>query len=220
MAENKIFQFALLTSILIHFVFFLGFPHISFMPSKRALDTLRITYYKLKDPPKKLVGQKPRYVSAKLPEIKKEEISKPQQAAKALEKAPEKSIQPKASAQVKEVKEKRFESIVSEEADKAKKAAYISYYRAVREKIRQCADNNYPQSGNLGEGEVFLSFVVASNGELLQVRVVDERSVNNNPLKNIAINSVRDASPFAAFPPGMNQYQITFNVIISFELER
>ena len=64
---------------------------------------------------------------------------------------------------------------------------------------------------------MFLSFVVASSGELLLVKVIDERSARSPTLRKIAINSVRDASPFPSFPKGMSQYQITFNVIISFE---
>jgi len=87
----------------------------------------------------------------------------------------------------------------------------------VREKIRRFADENYPGFRNLGKGEVYVSFVVTSSGELLQVRVVDDKSINNTVLRNIAVNSVRDASPFPTFPEGMGQYRITFNVIISFE---
>ena len=50
--------------------------------------------------------------------------------------------------------------------------------------------------------------------------IIDRRSADDSLLRNIAINSVKDASPFPVFPQGMNQYQITFNVIISFELNK
>jgi len=75
------------------------------------------------------------------------------------------------------------------------------------------------QERSTGQGEVFISFTVTSSGELLQVMIVDKRSIPDSLLRDIAINSIRDASPFPPFPQGMNQYQITFNVIISFEIK-
>jgi TonB family protein len=194
-----------------------------FTPDKRALEKVEITYYKIKEiPPKnrpeiKKSGTEPRPLK-KLPEIKKEEILRP---PKPLSEKPMKAKTPlKPAAEITKVKEKTFEKVIEEEKDTAKKATYISYYRAVREKIRQHADRNYPSSRRFGEGEVFLSFVVASSGELLKVRVIDERSSNNRALRDIAINSIRESSPFPSFPSGMGQYQITFNIIISFELNK
>lgn len=190
-----------------------------FFPSRRSLESLKITYYKIEEAPKKkLVKKKAEPISKKLPEIKKEEILKPPRTV--AKKSTKTRLQTRHVREVKKAKEKRFEAVVKEEEDAAKKATYISYYRAVREKIRQCADRNYPRRRGLGEGEVFLSFVVASSGELLQAIIVDRKSISNIMLRKIAINSIRDSSPFPPFPKGMSQYQITFNVIISFELNK
>ncbi len=150
-----------------------------------------------------------------LPDVRKEEILKSPKAAAKKEVRPK--VRPERVVAAKEVKEKRFEKVIEEEKDDAKRATYISYYHAVRERIRKFADRNYPRKRRLGQGEVFLSFVVASSGELLQVRVVNEKSAESFALRNLAINSIRDASPFPPFPKGMSQYQITFNVVISFE---
>jgi TonB family protein len=114
----------------------------------------------------------------------------------------------------------KFEAVVNQEKNSGRKTTYIGYYRSVREKIRYYADRNYVKEGTSTQGEAFLSFVVASNGELLHIMVIDNRSSADSALRDIAINSIRDASPFPAFPQGMNQYQITFNVIISFELNK
>jgi outer membrane biosynthesis protein TonB len=217
MSENKTFQLALATSFLIHSIFIFAIPRMPFFPTKRALENIQITYYKLAEKPKKkeIIARKIEPApAAKLPAIKKEEIINPPKPA--LKKV-EKSIPLPESAAVKEIKEKKFEAVVEEEKNDAKRAMYIDYYRAVREKIRQCADANCTTNKRLGEGEIFLSFIVASSGELLQVRVVDGKSINDPLLRGIAINSIRDASPFPPFPQGMSQYQITFNVIISFE---
>ncbi|MBU4458129.1 MAG: TonB family protein [Candidatus Omnitrophica bacterium] len=217
MSENKTFQLAIVVSILAHSAFFLGVPNIPLAPSKKSLDKLTITYYKIKKTveEKKLVEKKPEAVVSKLPEIKKEEILAPPKPVAEKPKNIRKKISQTTATEP--IKEKRFEKVIEEEKDSARKAAYISYYKAVREKIKHHADKNYPRTRRLGEGEVFLSFVVASSGELLQVKVVDSKSEKNTMLREIAINSLRDASPFPSFPKGMSQYQITFNIIIFFE---
>lgn len=220
MSDNKTFQFALIVSVLFHSVFFLGLPHIPFTPSKRSLEKIEITYYKIKEPvqKKETIGRRPETIIEKLPDVKKQEILQP---SKPVIEKPKEAVKPtRPTPEVIEAKEKTFEKVIEEEKDDAKKATYISYYRAVREKIRQYADQNYPTYRRLGEGEVFLSFVVASSGELLRVKVIDERSVDDSILRNIAINSIREASPFLPFPRGMSQHQITFNIIISFEFNK
>ncbi len=218
MAENKSFQLAVLVSVLLHSILFIGLPQMPFLPSTRSLQTLEISYYKIKEmPKKKTVAKKAKPIVKKLPKVTKEDILNPRAAAKKARKAIKK---PRQMTALEDAKEKTFAKVVEEEQDDAKKATYISYYRAVREKIREWADRNYPKNKKLAEGEVFLSFIVASSGELLQVMVVDEKSVSSRFLRNIAINSIRDASPFPSFPKGMEYYQITFNVIISFELNK
>ncbi|MBU4589981.1 MAG: hypothetical protein KKG01_03565, partial [Candidatus Omnitrophica bacterium] len=168
MADNKTLQLALLISILAHSVFFLGIPVMPFLPSKRSMESLKITYYKIKEMPEKktMARKRAEPIARKLPEIKKEDILKPAKPAAG------KQAKPMAEARRivpgKKVEEKKFETVINEEIDEAKRATYISYYRAVRERIRQQADRNYPRRRGLGEGEVFLSFVVASSGELLQ----------------------------------------------------
>ena len=217
MYDGKSFKIAVLISILIHSALFFSVPNLSFFPSKRSLENLKITYYKIKQEPKlkTVAKKKTEPIAEKLPEIKKEELLRPPKPAKEEVKKVERAASHVKPVEKKE--EKKFEAVVKEEKDDAKKATYISYYRAVREKIKQYADGNYLRNRRLGEGEVFLSFVVASSGELLQVKVVTERSVDDPLLRNIGMNSIRDASPFSSFPKGMSQYQITFNVIIAFE---
>nr|MBU1328026.1 hypothetical protein [Candidatus Omnitrophota bacterium] len=181
---------------------------------------------KIEEHPKKLIGQKqespyhqvllPMSPEA-LPEVKKEDIINPPQVKKE-EPTVETISSDSGSRAVIGDKGKKFETVVNDEKDDAKKATYIGYYRLVREKIRYYADKNYIKERSASEGEIFLSFVVTSKGELLHIMIIDRRSTNGSLLRNIAIDSIKDASPFPAFPQGMNQYQITFNVIISFEL--
>jgi len=94
--------------------------------------------------------------------------------------------------------------------------SYISYYQIVREKIRRCAYRNYTYNET---GEVYLSFIISSEGALKDVRLVEEKSARNPYLQDIALRSVKEAAPFSDFPKDLDYLQLSFNIIISFEIE-
>lgn len=100
--------------------------------------------------------------------------------------------------------------------DKINNPSYISYYQIVREKIRRSAYQNYARTET---GEVYLAFIVSSSGYLKGVHFIPEKSTANLYLKEIALRSIRDASPFPDFPKELDYPQLSFNVIISFEIE-
>ncbi len=94
---------------------------------------------------------------------------------------------------------------------------YKNYYHIVREKIRKLAYQNYKQ---LQEGEVVIAFCLNPEGILLEAEVNDKKSVNSGYLREIALRSVKNASPYPEFPPKLRgQKKLSFNVIISFELK-
>ncbi len=94
--------------------------------------------------------------------------------------------------------------------------SYISYYQIVREKIRRSAYQNYTR--NL-TGEAYISFIISNDGVIKDVRLVEEKTTAVTYLKDIAISSVKDASPFPSFPKELDYPQLSFNIIISFEIE-
>ncbi len=94
--------------------------------------------------------------------------------------------------------------------------AYLGYSQMCREKVKRAAYQNYTE---LVEGEVYLTFVVSSEGYLTDVRIFEDKSSANAYLREIALKSIRDASPFAKFPKELDYPQLTFNVVISFETE-
>ncbi len=102
------------------------------------------------------------------------------------------------------------------DADKINNPTYISYYQVVREKIRRSAYQNYSRSDM---GEVFLSFIISSDGYLRGVRLVEEKSSPSAYLRETALGSIKQASPFPAFPKVLDYPQLSFNVVISFEVE-
>ena len=94
---------------------------------------------------------------------------------------------------------------------------YKDYYWLIREKIRKYAYFNYKK---LLEGEVMLSFTLGPKGNILNLSVNNEKSTSHSYLKQIAVNSVKSASPFPPFPEKLNSHdELSFNVIISFELK-
>ena len=224
-----------------HFIIFLSAPYTGVVPKRYLVEPIKVSYCKpeevkekeLPKKPEKLVGQKSGYsprlpvaLPEALPDVRKEDIVNPPLAQQSTAKPEQikkeeptvETIRSGKTGAVIQDNGKKFETVVNEETDSGKKASYIGYYRLVREKIRYYADKNYLKEGSASQGEVFLSFTVTSKGELLHIMIMDNRSAKDLLLRDIAINSVRDASPFPSFPQGMNQYQITFNVIISFEL--
>jgi len=94
--------------------------------------------------------------------------------------------------------------------------SYINYYQIVREKIRRSAYQNYTHNET---GEVYLSFIISCDGYIKEVRLVEEKTKAANYLRGIALSSVKDASPFPNFPKELDYPQLSFNIIISFEIE-
>ncbi|MFA5362101.1 MAG: energy transducer TonB [Candidatus Omnitrophota bacterium] len=94
--------------------------------------------------------------------------------------------------------------------------SYLGYYQIVREKIRRSAYQSYTKTET---GEVYLTFLIARNGSLVDVRLNSERSSPSVYLKEVASHSIRVASPFPLFPKELDYPQLSFNVIISFEIE-
>jgi TonB family protein len=111
---------------------------------------------------------------------------------------------------------KRKISLPPIDMGKINNPSYISYYQVVREKIRRAAYQNYSRSET---GEVYLSFVISRDGYLKDVRLVEEKSVNNAYLRSVALRSVRDVAPLPDFPKDLDYAQLSFNIVISFEVE-
>ena len=100
--------------------------------------------------------------------------------------------------------------------NKVSSPSYIGYFQLTREKVRRILYQRYSYTE---EGEIYLSFIVASDGMIRDVRVDEERSSASPYLREIAIASVREASPFPPFPKDLEYPELSFNVVVSFEIE-
>lgn len=94
-----------------------------------------------------------------------------------------------------------------------KTPAYMDYYKAIRERIREKAYNHYNSQGS---GIVHLSFVVLNNGNLATINLLDSQR-HKQELIEIALKSIKEASPFPPFPKELDYPQLQFNVSIHFK---
>ena len=95
---------------------------------------------------------------------------------------------------------------------------YINYYQLLREKIRQKVKRNYRNSYN--EGEIHLNFTLNANGSLAACDIDRATSFGDTKLAELAISSVRQASPFPPFPKALSVPTMTFTVTVVFKKER
>jgi hypothetical protein len=91
---------------------------------------------------------------------------------------------------------------------------YLSYYQLIREKIRRRLKDNYKP--DYGEGDVYLSFALRSDGKLNACGYDRNLSVRDRTLIELAITSVKEASPFHSFPDSMDLPTMTFDLMVSF----
>ncbi|HLF18149.1 MAG TPA: hypothetical protein VI749_04550 [Candidatus Omnitrophota bacterium] len=104
--------------------------------------------------------------------------------------------------------------LVSEKINNPK---YLSYNQNIREKIRQQAYRHVDHP-DFQQGEVYLTFVLGANGALQDLQIIDERTHANDYLRMAGLRSIKDANPFPPFPKDLSYPQLTFNVVISFEV--
>ncbi len=226
MFSDRIFQVAIVVSLALHGAILLGNPNFSIFTPRQKEEAVEVSYIKeakkpleekrqsvskiepfLKLPPKITADKRNpppfmekqdtpgRNSSGNLPKptFNRPEFSKPDIIA---------------------VKKKITLPAVG--LDKINNPSYISYYQIVREKIRRAAYQNYTRTET---GEVYISFIISNEGYLKEVRLSEEKSSSSVYLREIALRSVKDASPFPRFPKELDYPQLSFNIVISFEIE-
>lgn len=120
----------------------------------------------------------------------------------------------KADVFKKDIKEMTLSEIPPHNKELRKNPAYMNYYRLIREKIRS---NTYRYYRSGDTGKVLLSFIVLKDGGLGEF-FLDEESVNDNALRQITLESIKDAAPFPPFPDELGNYaQLSFRIPIYFK---
>ena len=99
-------------------------------------------------------------------------------------------------------------------SEKINSPAYVTYYQIVRDRIRDRAYTNYTK---LSIGEIYLTFIIKSDGSLGELQVIEDKSTANDFLREVGQKSVKEGAPFPPFPQDLNYPELTFNVAISFQ---
>jgi TonB family protein len=218
MFSEKPFQIALAISLIAHATIFFKLPAINFFLTRRALKQTKVTYVEEKSTPlslkpcsQKLPLKSSRQILSKrvapAPYIKREQIFKKVKAAPTRK--PE-SVKPEVIAVKKKI------TLPPLRNEKISNPAYLNYYQIIRERIKRAAYQNYT---HLVNGDVWLSFIILTDGQLTEVRINERKSTTYAYLKETAKKSIDDAAPFPNFPKDLNYPELSFNVIISFEIE-
>ncbi len=237
--ENKFLRQALIFSIVVHAVILLTAPDFGLLAIQRRHKEVEITYVRARQELKKTLRNTPRPIvqtDITLPDVPTKltgqhlpppEYSQTSDVAQARQNIirPAKAVQkgvgfgkpffskPDFAAVKKKV---TLPSINLNNLEKINNPTYVSYYQVVREKIRRAAYQNYSKTE---VGEVYLSFIISNDGVIRDIRLVDERSSGNSYLRDTALRSIRDAAPFPAFPKDLDYPELSFNIVISFEIE-
>ena len=217
-AENS-FKLAIGISLLVHSILFLSLPKFAGHRLNRTLKKLEVTYYKMQLLSAAMQTGRP-------PEMRrtyKDSISMLKKDLQPVQATLKDSshffkpveMEPKKPLTIQQFLAQKKISVPPVKSEKMKNPVYNNYYQVVREKIRHRAYNNYSRYET---GEVYLTFVVASDGNLQEAKLVQEKSRAAAYLQDIALKSIRDASPFPAFPSNLQLPELSFNVVISFEV--
>jgi len=223
MFSERVFQVAFLISLISHTIILLGIPRFSLPVPNKNKKNIELVY--IKESPiskKEIVSKKDlpldlsRKITAKKmsppPFVKKENILKPTLAQISPKENFVKPNLPKTDV----IAVKKKITLPALDLDKINNPNYLSYYQVVREKIRRSAYQYYNRTET---GQIYLSFIISCDGILRELRLIEEKSSQNPYLREIALKSIQSASPFPNFPKELDYPQLSFNVIISFEIE-
>lgn len=220
--SDKIFTLAVFISFLIHVGVFLSFfiKKNDLRIFKEPETTFSVQHVQPKPkPPPELFVQKMETITAKDVEIRASGV--PTNVSKINELYRESSgltdpfkIYERQPEKLKGIKVTREVSVPMLKSEKINTPSYVTYYQIVRDRIRDRAYSNYTK---LSVGEVYITFVIKSDGALGPLQIMENRSTANDFLKEVGQKSVREAAPFPPFPPDLNYPELTFNVSISFQ---
>lgn len=214
---DRILRHTLLVSFLGHILIFFPWSGFDIRSHRRDFKDIEISYFQIKDKPQEEIK-----INRPPPaeENNKEETFQPKIAEKKQLPPAEKKEAPielKKEESQAPVLTREEQMVARDFASLSREPAFLDYYRAIREKIKVSAHRHKPAFFN--PGEVYVFFVLDKQGELRRLKVIDSKSSPDSALRDAAIISVEDASPFPLFPQGINREQISFNIIISFEVK-
>ena len=106
-------------------------------------------------------------------------------------------------------------SITPIKSEKINNPVYAAYNEMVRDRIKEKVYENYDR---MERGSVYLTFLLDEHGVLKAAQIIQEKTNASEHLQEIAIRSLREASPFPPFLKGMNLIEYPFNIEIQYQV--
>jgi TonB family protein len=106
-------------------------------------------------------------------------------------------------------------SIMPITSEKINNPVYAAYNEMVRDRIKERVYANYDK---MEGGSVYLAFMLDQNGALTAAQIVPSKTTASAHLQEIAMRSLKEASPFPAFLKGMNLSEYPFNIEIQYQV--
>ena len=231
MGENKIFSFALVLSLLLHILALIQFSYnrshyvregvpqseITYQPVKVTKADNQTRRSSLKDSPSssnlksKALADKKINLGNKV--FFNSSLASP--FMKDLDKSSEKiSVNKNQMVTLDSRSTNRQVTLPTIKSDKIDNPVYLHYYEIIRDKVKDRAYLNYAGTDT---GEVYLTFVLTSDGSLKEIRLIEEKTSASKYLKNISLKSIRDSCPFPSFLHDLKYPELSFSVLIKFE---
>ncbi|MCX5681718.1 MAG: hypothetical protein NT079_05550, partial [Candidatus Omnitrophica bacterium] len=222
--DNKVFRYALIASLLIHIVILWNLAYLNIHFMTKTMKPIRVAY----SPPKlqKKIDSAPSFQKSMKVDLAQEvKAAKAEQKniasfTKDISKIKDDFIRQEQKPKVLEQKKrKRRVTVPPIKTLQIKNPLYLSYYQIVRNRIKERAYANYMDSGKFDSGEVYLAFILDASGSLKKINIIEDRTRANQHLRQISTHSVEESGPFPSFPKELNYPELSFNVVISFEVE-
>lgn len=106
-------------------------------------------------------------------------------------------------------------SIIPIKSEKINNPVYAAYNEMVRDRIKEKVYDNYDK---MEMGTVYLTFLLDDHGVLKAAQIIPEKTHASAHLQEIAMRSLREASPFPAFLKGMSLSEYPFNIEIQYQV--
>lgn len=105
-------------------------------------------------------------------------------------------------------------SVKPMKSEKINSPIYTSYQDRIRESIKERVYANYSR---LDRGNVYLTFIIASDGSLKDYQIIDAKTNASQNLRFISTKSLKEAH-FPPFLKGMTLPEYTFNIEIEYQV--
>jgi len=106
-------------------------------------------------------------------------------------------------------------SIMQIKSEKINNPVYAAYNEMVRDRIKERVYENFDR---MEKGSVYLTFLLNDHGVLEAAKIIPDKTDASEHLQEIAMRSLREASPFPPFLRGMNLSEYPFNIEIDYQV--